>query len=421
MRKSILALMLFSSVSYSKDFCSDPHATICSQKVIKDDLGENVVGASDYRGRATVRAAQRNLVRDKFKNLFSRDDGKLLRKYAQLTGYGGYAQTKCWDWSWKSERCRLAVTEALVNSLVRSDQIQNAPRNLFEKMIADRSFRRMNKLLEDPFIAQLEFKSFEMESRFLDRPKSAAAAKLIFEEVKAAFKRKLTTWPIPQPHKNKMRERLSALKLTDRDSCSGVSFGYDPNVYNDPKENSVTICPGYYLHTNSPAAFATVLAHEIGHTIDPCIYWDANRDNGKPGDVSKIAEPYGGLVACLENRTTKGVDKVNCSSYDPISEVFADWAAAEVAPSYIESRFPTKSPQARRQRYMGALALLCGSGEMIGDPHPIARERLNNVFFQGPQVRAMASCPKPTDYCSFDSKANVRPSASGIPAKRATK
>lgn len=47
-------------------------------------------------------------------------------------------------------------------------------------------------------------------------------------------------------------------------NCQGII----PNAYYEPKSNSINICPGFYHYPDTE--LISTLAHEIGHSIDPC-------------------------------------------------------------------------------------------------------------------------------------------------------
>jgi hypothetical protein len=422
---SLVLLVLFglstahadlSVASAPAPFCTNPKAVICSQRAIRDDLGETFTNPFLDAKMNAVRAKARIFAKERFKALFANDDGTKLKKFARLVGYDGYFQTKCWSFSWTSETCRDAVADELSRRVLAINF--ETPDDTNEVAVGIFTFQKKNSLrLFYSLLAEPEFEvvatdAQALRSRETARPATRANAALIFEELRDSYIAKIKSWPIDALVKAAMLRRVRALKYVDNKDCElsdGIPSIYDVSAFNSPDVNTLAVCEGLYLKTNSPASLAMVIGHEISHAFDPCTIFKYERNNirGMDDDLANISRPTGGLVSCLNRQTSKALAAPQCTSGDPTGELFADWAAAEVVPGYLQSKFPTSNSSRNRSRYAASYGILCGTGLRANDSHPSDAERINNIIFQEPDVRRLSGCPPPTRHCSFDSQSRT--------------
>lgn len=388
--------------------CDQPSRYVCSQRKIEDGYGVTYVGVGYLPVIGGVRRRMAPPIRKSYADYFAVDEsGQELKRFASYVGLDGWFQTSCW--SWTSQRCRNAVTEALVkktlSAMLETDddrvEIFGPSGTDFRK---SKSLRNFARLLQEPIYQRAYENARTDERRLTRRPRTEGKVRAMFKDLKNLYVEKLKTWPIPQPHKARMIARVRALRYVGTKDCDsdGVPPIYNPNAFNVPETKELSVCNGLYLKSNSPAALAFILAHEIAHTFGPCSYFNFGSDRVFSARTSNIPKPTGGLTTCLEH-LSRGAQPT-CDIYDQIDEIFADWAATEVVPAYLEHQFPAKNAWQQRARYLAAFAITCGTGERSGDPHLSGRDRIDSIIFQNPVVRKLSSCgPAPgPKYCSFD-------------------
>jgi hypothetical protein len=269
----------------------------------------------------------------------------------------------------------------------------------------------------------------KIKKRLTDEPFFEAQAKEVkstFQDIKKHIIDRIVSLPIEDSLKSPMIDKVKNIKF-EGDDCffQGLNQNFAVNALYMPAMNSVRYCRGLKLKSQSAFSIAFLLAHEIGHSIDPCSisrgpssqafnYKDLN-------DAKKMDAQYPieGLVECLrheksigsidkdsvsETRNSKG-DKNSsvkfCRGRDQIGESVSDWLAAEVLPKYIASKFPNLTEAQRRVGYSNALRPICATvGDQVrGSPasltHPPTRNRVNSIILANKEIRAQMGCKEP--------------------------
>ena len=85
-----------------------------------------------------------------------------------------------------------------------------------------------------------------------------------------------------------------------------------PNAYYTPADNTFRYCNGFLLQSQSEFTIASVVAHELAHSVDPCLVGIGPEDfrfrYSEPGDreQSEREYPMPGLLSCLRDERSVG-------------------------------------------------------------------------------------------------------------------
>lgn len=113
------------------------------------------------------------------------------------------------------------------------------------------------------------------------------------------------------------RTRFASPKFGDKMDSLAAQGCEMPNAFYDPNENSVTLCPQFL---NLPdAALVSALAHEIGHSIDPCAM---TYTYSKNGDNTLELDPPAYLGGLESTKSTPEVKAV-FPDKNPLNDVIA--------------------------------------------------------------------------------------------------
>lgn len=153
----------------------------------------------------------------------------------------------------------------------------------------------------------------------------------------------------------------------------------------------------YLLNSTSWYNLIFTFAHEVAHAIDPC---EAKHARITP----KI---YDGLVSCFVSVGWVAPDRAHCGPGEQVSEVFADWLAAEIGARAIDAR---GSQYTETEKVKAAINLsrdLCeqnsspDSLSMFSHQHP--KTRIGSILGQNPSLRKGLGCENETRkrYCQI--------------------
>jgi hypothetical protein len=148
------------------------------------------------------------------------------------------------------------------------------------------------------------------------------------------------------------------------------------------------------------------IAHELGHSIDPCEIRQA-----------RLSYPaYDRLTACFLRTGMVQTSKIRseCNENDQLSETFADWVATQVTSEALKS-FSTEfhgtqlvNATANSVRDLCEQEDSSGADEELDTiDHPSPRVRIGKIYGGKPEIRALLGCSVPekksVDYCTFES------------------
>lgn len=195
------------------------------------------------------------------------------------------------------------------------------------------------------------------------------------------------------PEKTGMLDKINKLAIKV-ESCGGL---LEPNAFYDSMANDINYCESAAFISSSLFREIFVLAHEAGHSIDPCV-------SKYKGASSNHLE---NLVSCLRRsdsiearnngaiETSRGcVDNYN----DQIGECVADWLAGEVLADLTGS-LTLGLKKLGQEKYgngiANAISLLCGSGGP-SETHPSGEDRYRLLLNQPKIAERMGCTPDPS-------------------------
>ena len=139
------------------------------------------------------------------------------------------------------------------------------------------------------------------------------------------------------------------------------------------------------------------MAHEFGHSIDPCETQDAK---------IKI-QVYPKLVQCFaQNHIIRAnTPEFVCGAHDQLSEAYADWLASQVTRRALEEFSKEYDAHQILMAAVNSVKDLCDQEESLDSTeeifHPAPEIRIDEIFASEPGIRSLLGCPaKP--YCTFD-------------------
>lgn len=138
----------------------------------------------------------------------------------------------------------------------------------------------------------------------------------VFPQIKDLIVARLEKMEIPDKQKKFMISKVNAIEFEGTNCNEGpngatVASLYTPNAFYNPKSNTFKYCSGYLMQSNSEFSMAAVIAHELGHSIDPCNIAEGPKDFGfkySSDDISKMEKEYPikGLISCLRDKRSAG-------------------------------------------------------------------------------------------------------------------
>jgi hypothetical protein len=307
------------------------------------------------------------------------------------------------------------------------------------------------RLSDETFLAESETYR-NVENDLLEKVRNEPAMKEVdkrvrenvFPKVKALLLKKVDEMIADPNLKKKLVDKITAIKyegtncskeLTGSENLTGTLI---TNAFYHPTKNNFKYCAGLSLQNKSDFQMASIIGHELGHSIDPCGITRGPQDfSFKYTENLNRAQaqeefPFAGVLQCLRSRKsvhaifgTVGMQPQNTGSgmqpqtpnaddpaldepekakvfksfcvQDQITESFADWISAEMLPDYLASNYPNLTKDQFRSGYSNVWRGACrnGSEDSTGftDPHPSQERRINNLLLQQPKIRAQMGCP----------------------------
>ena len=209
---------------------------------------------------------------------------------------------------------------------------------------------------------------------------------------------------------SKLTTRIRSIKL-GKMSEEFLSFN---NADLNPETNELRFGAGFVSTKPSVFFWVQLLAHEMGHSIDPCsleimklVNIDANqeKDLQLPGSYFEVANYLRSekSIHAISQRPDTYCPGIVTDEYknmylkfDQLLEAFADWVSAQVLPRFISKYYPNLTQQQMREGYSNVMAF--GRGSFIDRDqitiHPPLKSRLDLIFLQDPKIREKMGCLK---------------------------
>ena len=265
------------------------------------------------------------------------------------------------------------------------------------------------------------------EKRLRDSNAEKKISENMFPKLKKLLADRINSLPIEDSKKQFMIAKVKAIAFAGTDcdeSIKNLSRHLIPNAFYNPEKNALKVCQGL-LHDNiSEFHVASVIVHELAHSIDPCCLAKGIGENiVKHRDTTNLAlmdSEYvlPNLISCLRspmsvNAQNQQQPMVQVGSYgymggqfgtppstaldhcrDQIGESIADWFAGEVITDYIQEAHPNLTSEQWRIGASNIFRPLCSFNDFgIIDTHPATFNRINSVFLQNPKLRQKMKCP----------------------------
>ena len=290
------------------------------------------------------------------------------------------------------------------------------------------TLRDLDLLLQNPAYLDLETTlASQAKSQIQDPEITHKIQNMIFPEVKRLIAKLLENSIADPKVRQNLMAKVNAIRFEELD-CSSLSGKKNlsktpsvasrllPKSYYDSATNTFRYCNGYLIGNQSEIAITAAIAHELGHSIDPC-----NISNGPtefnfkysdPGNsVKSEAEyPLSGLISGLRSEKSVQAKKAFdgsgdfCHS-DQITGSVSDWMTAEIMPDYIGQHFPNLS---RNQTRIGYSNIFRGTGDSSNPTHADTEKRVNKILLVNPKVRQQMGCSGELDshstYCVVSGK-----------------
>ncbi|MBC7385078.1 MAG: hypothetical protein H7301_02815 [Cryobacterium sp.] len=153
----------------------------------------------------------------------------------------------------------------------------------------------------------------------------------------------------------------------------------------------------YLLNISSWYNLVFSLAHEFSHAIDPC----------EMAADAVVPTAYRELISCFVRTGWVDGARNTCGDNEQVSEVFADWMAAEVVSSSLGNSEKDYSGEQRVQAAVNSVRDLCEEAVSLDvlstQNHQTPAIRIGKMFGRNPLVRKSMGCENTPagDYCAF--------------------
>lgn len=288
-----------------------------------------------------------------------------------------------------------------------------------------------DEILEKVIRDHPDFSSDEAEQALVQEIYTARARSRIettFRWVKHNVERLIESQPntiLTGAEKKQLRTRIRQIELDLPDPAK--PYQDEPDIltksdvfYEHTPDGKTRLRVGgaYFLSVHSWFNMVFTLAHEIGHSIDPCEIKNAGLK----------LQAYDRITSCFIDQGLVALrkDRLECGEHDQLSETFADWVAVHITARTLKNystEFPANSLM---NSVVNSVRDLCevenDQTEMETDFHPPPAVRVDKIFGRNPEIRAILGCepqtalqlqtqPQAAVYCDFGFNLIRKPSA----------
>ncbi len=248
--------------------------------------------------------------------------------------------------------------------------------------------------------------------RSIYTPKRLERVREAYNWVKAAIERLIQRQPdrvLNPKEKKQLIEKIQAVKLDLPPPAAAYSDEPDlftkNDVYYERTANGQTrmrVGGAYLFSAKSRFNLIFTMGHEFAHSIDPCEL--------RAADIE--LKSYKALTSCfLEKKfVVRAENFAECGEGDPMSETFADWVAVQVTADALRTETVGYTSAQIQSAATNAIRDLCEQEDSTREAdltnHPEPRIRIQNLFGNQSEIRAVLGCPalpQPDLYCSFES------------------
>lgn len=270
---------------------------------------------------------------------------------------------------------------------------------------------RAFRILRSVIRSHPNWTSVEVEKELVRRiynEKRVEKIKQAFDLSKRFIKEVLQTQPLGTFSENELKmlvERLDLLILelpipASLYKDSADLFTKNQIYYQRTGAGVTKIRVGGAFLINSSSLFNLVFstAHEVAHAIDPC----------EMEHIHMVPKAYEQVMTCFQENAWVPPVKLECGRNDRVSEVFADWIAAQATGLFMREAIVDYEPVQKIAAATNATRDLCAQG-LVGEKssyrlHQTPSTRIEEIFAGQPFVRSALGCPnlkKTIPTCSF--------------------
>ncbi len=448
---SWLLILCSASVSGKSDICENLYEHAC-------DLENNKIGMTMDTADANFRKIDEGAIKvleDGFRAAIEKPDPYLTK--LAISAFGQSEEPECELTAGKPKpQCINKLVRGLVRAAQRGIVTGRGPNaGLSSRISKNEKPEFIPVEIRDTILLQKNISFKEIRTKAIEfvisKIRNEGTSKHIREEVFPKIKQKI---------KEKIREYVDDPKARDqlidkvenvqpKDGCFNKESGQilvpllTPNaVYlavDDTSTSSVHVCDSLTYLNKSDFQAASIIAHEIFHSVDPCNVvigpskFSFRYSDPQNRDKSDSEYPLKGLISCLRSKESveakhlgtpsqseveNSIVPIYCdkgnSDPDEITETVPDWIASEVLPEYIEENFKDLTPEDFRSGYASAYRAMCPflleeklkkkTDEWMleagvqpqpepKDEHPMTEKRINRLFLVNPKVRRQMGCP----------------------------
>ncbi len=154
------------------------------------------------------------------------------------------------------------------------------------------------------------------------------------------------------------------------------------------------------------------LAHELGHSIDPCEL------RGIPPEKDSAPAAYKNLTSCFlkQGLVSHHKNRSECGENDQLSETFADWIAVQITAIALKEYATEFHKPLIQAAAMNSVRDLCEQDDTLNDLdsefHPSPKVRIEKIFGNSPEIRNVLGCPSlegSLKYCTLNPETPERP------------
>jgi hypothetical protein len=399
----VLGVFLTSTEVFGQQICRNVYESACTPGIISDGTGVVATRPPEQRSANDPLTPE---TLSSLRNYFSSNRQVLRRQAVQQ--FDLQCEANLSTVSEDSDICDAEIEAKLVNLVQRRRASGTAGRYVLPELVFMEESGFLGLMNQVDFNGQLQVDVAEQEQK----------VSRLFKQVKTALVNKIRSSNLSAEDQRIIIDRLN--RVENRGSDCGATFGvnddYLPKAYYTPVGNEFYLCRNLLSRANSEFALITVIAHEISHSIDPCMLRLSNMQTYGSPYVPNFHEaearfPYANLTSCLRSRNS--INAINravsvapansgpiavdyCDHSDQIGESTSDWFASEVLVEVMEQNYPNLTQEQWRNGIRNTYRAKCDQGH-VGhnhdfDPHPPVEKRFNAIVLANSAVREKMGC-----------------------------
>jgi hypothetical protein len=452
---AVAALLFFFHFSWADkvDLCEDLKPLVCSQESRDDGTGLN----QKYEDKDTRKIRDINKLtnenKNKFAQLLSESQNSEFRrdvfnalpfKRKDCPSPESLMAKTCQNY-FAAELAEIVDAENLAPSYSSEEGLR--VRNNYEKNL--RNIERLTGRQEYLEISNEHYKEIRNLNIKPDQEKKIKED--LFPQVKKTLLKKIDELSVDDEIKMKLKAQIDNTEFggfdcldNPRTTLKYLEAQYLPKAdlnysRSGTGKNKILICRGISSYVESEFSLIFTLAHELSHSIGPCLYSEKFlKSKVEPQTISELDAqyPFSQTLTCLRgNNSTKAQNKLDfckenkknqrfdyneCEiltqnptlthcpttiSKDQVEEATSDFFGVEVMQDLIKERHPDLTPEQWKRGISNLFPMADNCHEnksMEFDVHPKQMIRFNKIALAHPRIREAMGCSQKSStkvYC----------------------